>query len=173
MAMIDRRWVRMMARYNAWQNNNLYDAADTLSDSERRVDKGAFFGSVHGTLCHVLWADKVWMARLEGENLRLGSIAESPNLIGGWGELKCERSRMDEKMSLWAYALDESDLAKEVEWYSLAQNSWQKTPRDVCVIHLFNHQTHHRGQVHAMLTSLGAKPGDTDLAIMPRDVDIS
>ncbi len=160
----------MMARYNAWQNKNLYDAADTLNDAERRVDKGAFFGSVHGTLCHVLWADKVWLARLSCETLELGSIAEFPHMIEGWHELKCERIRMDQTIQLWADALDISDLTSEIRWFSLALNAWQETPRDVCVTHFFNHQTHHRGQVHALLTSLGAKPGDTDLAFIPREV---
>ena len=64
--MIDVHYVRCMARYNRWQNENLYGAADTLSDAERRGDRGAFFGSIHATLNHLLWADRIWMSRLAG-----------------------------------------------------------------------------------------------------------
>src|SRR5262245_41939313 len=64
--MIDLAYVQCMARYNRWQNDNLYGVADTLSDAERRRDRGAFFGSIHATLNHLLWADRIWMSRLAG-----------------------------------------------------------------------------------------------------------
>jgi uncharacterized damage-inducible protein DinB len=64
--MIDLGYVQRMARYNRWQNDNIYGVADTLPDTERRRDRGAFFGSIHATLSHLLWADRIWMNRLAG-----------------------------------------------------------------------------------------------------------
>ena len=64
--MILSEYVRLMARYNSWQNGSLYRAADALSDAARREDRGAFFGSIHGTLSHILWGDRMWMNRFAG-----------------------------------------------------------------------------------------------------------
>ena len=75
--MIDVHYVQCMARYNRWQNENLYGAADTLSDVERRRDRGAFFGSIHATLNHLLWADRIWMSRLAGTPPPDGGIPDS------------------------------------------------------------------------------------------------
>src|SRR5262245_63958924 len=84
-AMIDLGYVQCMARYNRWQNENLYGAADMLSDAERRRDRGAFFGSIHATLNHLLWADRIWMSRLAGTPSPDGGIPESVSLHGEIG----------------------------------------------------------------------------------------
>ena len=75
--MIDRQFVERMARYNRWQNRNLYDSADRLSDEERARERGAFFGSIHGTLDHLLWGDRIWMHRFAGTQKPAGGIKES------------------------------------------------------------------------------------------------
>src|SRR5262249_61045576 len=79
-AMIDIGYVQSMARYNRWQNANLYGVADTLSEAERRRERGAFFGSIFATLNHLLWADRIWMSRLAGTPQPTGGIPESVSL---------------------------------------------------------------------------------------------
>jgi len=100
--MIDVHYVQCMARYNRWQNENLYGAADTLSDAERRRDRGAFFGSIHATLNHLLWADRIWMSRLAGTPQPDGGIPESVALHSDWDELKRERKAFDAVVIDWA-----------------------------------------------------------------------
>jgi uncharacterized damage-inducible protein DinB len=165
--MIDPGYVRRLARYNRWQNDNLYGVADTLSDAERRRERGAFFGSIHATLNHLLWADRIWMSRLAGTPRPTGGIPESVSLYGDWNELKRERAAFDRTILDWAERLDDAALAGELTWYSAAVKAERRQPIWLLVTHMFNHQTHHRGQVHCMLTQAGGKPGDTDLPFMP------
>jgi uncharacterized damage-inducible protein DinB len=165
--MIDPSYVRRMARYNRWQNENLYGVADALSDAERRRERGAFFGSIQGTLNHLLWADRIWMSRLAGTPRPAGGIPESVSLYGDWNELRRERAACDAVIVDWADRLDDSALADDLTWYSGAIKAEVTKPKWLLITHMFNHQTHHRGQVHCMLTQAGGKPGDTDLFIMP------
>jgi len=165
--MIDPDYVQCMARYNRWQNDNLYAIADALSEAERRREREAFFGSIHATLNHVLWADRIWMSRLAGVPSPRGGIPESVSLYDDWGELKQERKAFDAVVIDWADRLDGASLAGELAYYSGAIKSHLRKPKWVLVTHMFNHQTHHRGQVHCMLTQAGGKPGDTDLPFMP------
>jgi uncharacterized damage-inducible protein DinB len=165
--MIDIGYVQSMARYNHWQNANLYGVADTLSEAERRRERGAFFGSIFATLNHLLWADRIWMSRLAGTPTPAGGIPESVSLYGDWAELKRERPAFDTVMVEWADRLDATALEGELTYYSGAIKAEVRKPRWLLVTHMFNHQTHHRGQVHCMLTQAGGKPGDTDLPFMP------
>ena len=164
--MIDTAYVRRMARYNRWQNQNLYGVADTLPDDERRRERGSFFGSIHKTLSHLLWADRVWMSRFgEGQKLEVG-IPQSVSLYPDWEPLKRERAAFDETIIGWADKLDASWLANDLTFYSYgAQREFTK-PKWLVVTHLFNHQTHHRGQIHCMLTQAGGRPHDTDLPLL-------
>jgi uncharacterized damage-inducible protein DinB len=166
-ATIDSGYVQRLARYNRWQNENLYGVADTLSDAERRRERGAFFGSIHGTLSHLLWADRIWMSRFAGTPRPAGGIPESVSLYGDWGELKRERAAFDGVIVDWAERLDDDAVAGDLTWFSNAVKAEVSRPRWLLLTHMFNHQTHHRGQVHCMLTQAGGKPGDTDLFIMP------
>ena len=165
--MIDSGYVQRLARYNRWQNENLYGVADTLSDAERRRERGAFFGSIHGTLSHLLWADRIWMSRFAGTPRPAGGIPESVSLYGDWGELKRERAAFDGVIVDWAERLDDDAVAGDLTWFSNAVKAEVSRPKWLLLTHMFNHQTHHRGQVHCMLTQAGGKPGDTDLFIMP------
>ena len=90
--MIDTGYVQRMARYNRWQNQNLYGVADSLADTERRRERGAFFGSIHATLNHLLWADRAWMNRLAGTPRPDGGIPESVSIYGDWNDLKHARA---------------------------------------------------------------------------------
>ena len=97
-AMIDVNYVRCMARYNAWQNQSIYGAAATLSDVERRRERGAFFGSIHKTLSHLLWADRIWMSRFTDVPSPGASIPESVSLYPDWELLWRERGEFDAVM---------------------------------------------------------------------------
>ena len=167
--MITPDWVRMMARYNAWQNESVIQAANSLGDDARRADRGSFFGSIHGTLSHLLWGDTIWMSRFASVEKPEGGIAESPGHVEKWLELCMRRSLLDAAILEWGVSLRQSELNGMLRWYSGAAGRDVERPMALCVTHFFNHQTHHRGQVHAMLTAAGAKPGDTDLFLMPTD----
>lgn len=165
--MITPDYARMMARYNAWQNRSLYAAADTLTEAQRREDCGAFFGSIEGTLSHIYWGDTIWLQRFTGGELPKKTIAQTVEFDGGWEALKPARIALDERIAAWAGAMTNASFAGDLTWFSGAMGREVSRPRALLIAHIFNHQTHHRGQVHAMLTRFGAKPEDTDLAFMP------
>ncbi|PHQ99572.1 MAG: damage-inducible protein DinB [Marinosulfonomonas sp.] len=162
--MITPEYVQMMARYNQWQNRNLYGAADTLDDAARRMDRGAFFASIHNTLAHILWGDTLWMSRFDGWQ---PPTDEGGIVIAGWDGLKQARIAADVRFVDWGEHVQQEDLQEDFEWHP----AWQETalihPYAQLVVQVFNHQTHHRGQVHAMLTAAGAKPHETDLPFLP------
>lgn len=161
--MITPDYVRAMAAYNAEMNRRLYEAAAALSDPERRAPRGAFFGSIHGTLNHLLWADRMWMSRFAGWARPSVTLAESCRLIDAWDRLCAARTDMDGALTAWAGTLDPAWLHGQLTWLSGALGREMTRPVALLVVHLFNHQTHHRGQVHAMLTAAGQATGDTDL----------
>lgn len=166
--MITPEYACQMSVYNHWQNDSLITAADTLDDDARRSDRGAFFGSIHKTLNHILWADQIWMHRLAATPKPAAmSIPESVAQHDSWNEYKAARHAFDQMMMAWARRLGAEDFTGHLTWYSGAIEANVTNPRAVLVVHMFNHQTHHRGQVHAMLTAAGARPGDTDMAFMP------
>ena len=164
--MIDRAYVQRMARYNRWQNENLYGVADRLPAEERRRARGAFFDSIEKTLSHLLWGDQIWMSRLAGTPKPQGGIAESVSLYGDWETLKSARAEFDRTIIDWADAVQPEWLAGDLTYFSGAIGREVTAPRWVLVTHLFNHQTHHRGQVHCMLTQAGGRPSDTDLPFL-------
>ena len=165
--MISSTYVRLLADYNAWQNANIYDGAERLPDSERKRDCGAFFGSIHATLTHLLFADQAWLYRLGGgPQPRFKTIAESLVAVPDWTALRAERDEIDLAIKTWAAKVDDAWLAEDLSWYSNAAKANLSHPRWLLVTHMFNHQTHHRGQVHCLLTQAGVKPGDTDLPFM-------
>ncbi len=166
--MIDTEFPPVLARYNQWQNANLYEAASGLPDSRRRENLGAFFGSIHATLSHLVWADKIWLHRFNGRNEpRRLTIVESVDECPAWQEMREERTGLDQEIIEWAGSLSAGELTGDLTWHSSAVGREITKPRALLIAHFFNHQTHHRGQVHAMLTASGRKPGDTDLPFMP------
>lgn len=164
--MITPDFAMMMARYNRWQNHSLYAAADTLTDAQRNEDRGAFFKSIFGTLCHLYWTDSIWLARFTGGEKPNRTIAQSVTFDGGWEPLKTARIALDARIAEWAAALTPEMISGDLSWFSGALGRDFTRPRAELVVHIFNHQTHHRGQVHALLTSFGAKPDDTDIPFM-------
>jgi uncharacterized damage-inducible protein DinB len=158
-------YVRLMAGYNAEMNRRIYAAAGRLHDAERRRERGAFFGSIHATLNHLLWADRTWMFRFAGWE-KQPSSKEGLNLYPEFTPLAAARADMDARLIGWAEKLDPAWLEGEQIWFSGALQQEVTRPRSLLVAHLFNHQTHHRGQVHAMLTAAGEHTGDTDLWVI-------
>ncbi|MEL6645578.1 MAG: DinB family protein [Pseudomonadota bacterium] len=165
--MIGPDYVRTMARYNRWQNQILFSAAGTLSHEDRITDRGAFFGSIQATLSHLLWGDTMWMSRFDGGDAPAGGIAGSTVFAPDWDGLKAARAEMDARILRWADAFQPVAPDTMLSWHSGALGRDVEKPLALCITHFFNHQTHHRGQVHAMLTSAGARPDDTDLFMMP------
>ncbi len=167
--MITPEYVRIMARYNAWQNNALWAIVEPMPLTELDADRGAFFGSIRATLNHLLWGDHLWLSRFDGGAAPTGGIEESVNITPTPAAWWAERFRLDGRMQLWAEKVSALDLVGELTWDSGALGREVHKPIGLCVMHFFNHQTHHRGQVHAMLTAAGYAPEVTDLFIMPED----
>ncbi|MES1155064.1 MAG: DinB family protein [Pseudorhodoplanes sp.] len=165
--MIDKAYLQRMSLYNRWQNESLYAAASTLSEAERKLERGAFWGSIHGTLSHLIWGDGMWLSRFAGTPKPTAGIKDSHTLYPDWEALKRERARLDQFIIDWSDGLDPAWLEGDLIWLSGAAQRELSRPKWILVTHFFNHQTHHRGQVHAMLTQADAKPGDTDLFFMP------
>jgi len=161
--MISPDWCRMMAAYNSEMNRRLYGAADGLDAVAREADGGAFWGSIQGTLCHLLWGDTTWMSRFDGWKKPSVGMKQSPAMIQDWAELKARRVAADQKIEAWAAGLTAENLAAPIAWHSAIIGRDVSMPLWIAAGHFFNHQTHHRGQAHALLTRAGAATGDTDL----------
>ncbi len=156
-----------LAAYNAWANARLYDAAATLSEPEYRADRGAFFRSMHGTLNHLLVADRIWMRRFTGEGEapdRLDAI-----LHESFDDLRAARAAEDRRIQAWAGALTAADLARTLRYRPISDPAEVERPLAPLVLHMFNHQTHHRGQAHAILTGLGRDAPSLDLLPFQRE----
>jgi uncharacterized damage-inducible protein DinB len=163
-------YVRTMAAYNAAANRVLYDAAKRLPDAERRRDRGAFFGSLHGTLSHILWGDSRWMALFDNWPEPATPIAQSGRHVEDFTELCARRDEADAAISRWARRVDDAWLDGNTTWFSKAAGREVTASKRFLVAHFFNHQTHHRGQAHALLTAAGERPGDIDLFLLVPDV---
>lgn len=168
--MIDTDYIGLMARYASWRNRAQFAATETLSEDERRRDRSAFFRSIHGTLNHLLWGDRMWMSRFDGLEAPVLPMAESPSLHCAWPALCADRSALDAAIERWSYRLTPELLAGDLSWMSAAVGRQVTRPFQELSMHFFNHQTHHRGQAHAMPTAAGARPGDTDLFLMPAEL---
>ena len=155
---------RLMAGYNRWMNERLYEVAATLSDAERKLDRGAFFRSIHGTLNHLLLADHIWLGRFKGETYQAKTLAEE--LHGDFVELREERVRADRAIIDWADKLSDEALLQEFEFSAFTSPIRRRCALWKPVTHFFNHQTHHRGQLTDMLSQAGVDYGVTDLLWM-------
>ena len=165
-ALVNPVFVRTMAAYNAEMNLRLYAAAGRIPDPARREPRGAFWGSLHGTLCHLLWGDQMWMSRFDGWTKPTVIQKQSPTLVDDFDELRRLRVDADDKISAWAGQVTEAWLAEDQTWFSASVQKELRSPRSFLVTHFFNHQTHHRGQAHALITACGENTGDTDLFLV-------
>src|SRR6266536_1795613 len=124
-------FVRMMALYNAEMNRRLFAAAGRLSDDDRRVQRGAFWGSIHGTLCHLLWGDQIWMSRFDGWPKPAVTQKESAALITDFDELLAGRVDADSRICTWAARVTDAWLLEDQVWYSRSAGKDLRRPRGV------------------------------------------
>jgi uncharacterized damage-inducible protein DinB len=154
----------MMADYNAWANGRLYAMASRLPDEQYRRDVGAYFKSLHGTLNHILCADLIWMRRLTGAGEHPKNL--DAIVFDDFASLSSARQREDQRIIAYVDSLSEAQL-EEIWAYQTMNGTPRKQRRREILAHLFNHQTHHRGQAHALLTTLGVRePDGLDLMLM-------
>src|SRR5271154_1812473 len=159
-----------LARYNRWMNEKLYAVAAKLTDEERKRDRAGFFKSIHGTFNHLLVADRVWMGRftgvsLHGDEMGPGGIRSlDQELYADFDELRLERGKTDHEIESWVAGLSAESLAAPLRY--TRKGKTYDDPLWWSVAHLFNHQTHHRGQVTTLLMQAGLDPGVTDLIAM-------
>ena len=165
--MISAAYCRLMASYNAWQNTSLVTASDRLTETERWMDRGAFFKSIAATLNHLYWADALMLERIKGNERPQETITHSLTHPSDWPEFRGLRTRRDAEITKWAASTTNADLSGVVRWFPPDGSARIEMPKAVCIVQLFNHQTHHRGQIHAMLTAAGAEPEPTDIPAMP------
>jgi uncharacterized damage-inducible protein DinB len=168
--MISRDYCQLMARYNAWMNERLYAVCADLPAAERTRDRGAFFGSIHGTLNHLLWGDRMWLGRFTGPACR--HPAFGADMFEHFDELRHERQLTDTAMLQWTASITPEWLASTIEYTSKVDGRTRRLPAEVAAVHLFNHGIHHRGQLTTLMKQAGADPGVTDLPWLPGVVTI-
>ncbi len=164
---------RFLARYNRWMNQRLYQACEALSDEERKRERGAFFGSIHHTLTHLVLADKMWLQRFAAQGTVFAAL--SPALLAlpdgsdytsdlhpDWLDLKRTREALDAAIEAWI-----ADMPPQFPLSTMRYTNTKGVPRAhpawQAMTHFFNHQTHHRGQATTLLTQAGVDVGVTDL----------
>jgi len=160
----------MMAGYNAWSNKRLYDAAAALPDDVYRRDYGAFFGSIHRTLNHILVGDRIWMSRFTGSG---GAPTELDTILfDDFGELRAARRSEDARIVDYVGGLSETDLSGRFRYRTITKPAEIDQPLSPALTHFFNHQTHHRGQAHCLLTQLAGDAPSFDLILYQRETGI-
>jgi uncharacterized damage-inducible protein DinB len=167
---ISPEYAQLMARYNRWMNQQVYAACEKLNDAQRKSDQRAFFKSIHSTLNHLLWGDYMWVGRFTHETSLAKSYPKASigtDFYDDWRDLKAARIAMDDDIDTWAASITHAWLENDFTWYSGLTKSTRSKPAWLLVTHLFNHQTHHRGQLMTLLSQFGIDPGVTDLMLMP------
>jgi uncharacterized damage-inducible protein DinB len=164
--MIDCNFCQLMAEYNAWMNAKVYAASATLPHAALHEDRGAFFGSIYLTLNHIAYSDLAFLSRFTGQPAEVPPLGE--DLFGGFEPLRQEREQLDRRIVNWAATLTPEWLSPPLTYISRVDGLERTIPKWVLVTHLFNHQTHHRGQVCSLLSQFGIDVGSTDLPFMPR-----
>jgi uncharacterized damage-inducible protein DinB len=156
----------MFAAYNAWANARIYEAASDLNKEEFGRDTGAFFKSMRGTLNHILVADRIWMKRFTGEGAAPASL--DTILYIDFAKLRKARETEDKRIFDWIGSLSEKAFAGRFTYMTVTDMRTVSQRLAPALAHLFNHQTHHRGQVHMILTALGRPSVQLDLIYFQR-----
>lgn len=167
--MLDPAGARAMARCNAWRNGLVVAWAEGLAPAARRADRGLFWGSVEGALAHLFWADEIWMSRFAERAAPTAALADSAGAIADWPAWRAARADFDVEIRAWADGLEASALARPLTWRSIAAQRDVSAPLGRLVQHVFNHQTRHRGQLHALATQDGGRGWISDLFLTPDD----
>jgi uncharacterized damage-inducible protein DinB len=154
---------RTFAGFNQWANREVYDAVASLPVAEIRKDRpAAYFGSIQGTLNHNLVVDRLWFGRVAGIDSgirRLDLI-----LFEDFPALREAREAEDQSIIDLIDGLDDSALAGDRDYKDTRGNPGTMPIRQMLAT-VFNHQTHHRGQVHALLKEAGLEPPALDLPV--------
>ena len=163
--MITPEYCQLLARYGRWMNERFYAALAPLPDVERKRDRGAFFGSMHRTLNHLVWADSIWIARLTGAQFDVPAFGV--DMFDGFDQLSRERDAVDTRILRWAGSVDAAALGATLHYRASSDGRRRELPVWVAATHLFNHATHHRGQLTTLMKQGGVDPGVTDLPWLP------
>jgi|SRR6266404_1427940 len=169
--MVMKALFEMLASYNGWANNRLYDAVTKLRDEDYRADHGAFFGSLHGTLNHILIGDRIWMHVFTGQGVKPRQL--DAILYDDIDGLRAARRAEDERIAAYIASLSTRDLAGTVRYQTLRNPALIEQHLAPLLVHFFNHQTHHRGQAHCLLTGFTGEAPSLDLIIFQRQTGIS
>jgi uncharacterized damage-inducible protein DinB len=153
--------LQRMGRYSRWANQRLYAACAALSPGEFERDRPAFFRSISGTLNHLVVTDQIWLDRILGRPFGGGRVDDRP--LPGLAELRCARDALDEEILAGLDAMDEERLTGITSYTMMTSPTARRVPTGLCWMHMFNHQTHHRGQVHDQLSQTTTPPPSMDL----------
>jgi uncharacterized damage-inducible protein DinB len=154
-----------MAAYNTWMNEKLYACAAELTDQARKRDMGSFFGSIHLTLNHLYIVDEAWLQRFHAEPVSMVSTNEER--YTDFDALRQARALLDERISAWAAKITDESTAAPFRFKSVAYQRDLVFPGWAVIVQMFNHQSHHRGQITTLLKQLGKDPGITDFPFTP------
>jgi uncharacterized damage-inducible protein DinB len=157
---------KMLAAYNQWVNRRLYDAASLLPDEASRSDRGAFFGSLHGTLNHLLLGDRIWLHRFTGEGDEPAEL--DAILYDDFAALRAARGAGDARIIAYVDGLSDASLAGTIRYRTTRNPRMIEQYLASLLVHFFNHQTHHRGQAHCLLTALAGEAPSFDLLVFQR-----
>ncbi len=167
---------RFLARYNRWMNQRLYAACETLDDAERKRQRGAFFGSIHHTLTHLVLADKMWLHRFATQETAFAALPAAAlalpegsdytsDLHPDWQDLRHARDTLDQRIEQWVGEMRPDFLTSTMR-YANTKGVQRAHPAWQAMTHFFNHQTHHRGQTTTLLMQAGVDVGVTDLVAL-------
>lgn len=162
-----RQHFMMFAAYNRWANARLYEAAVVLSEDELNRNTGAYFKSLLGTLNHILVADRIWLKRFTGQGDAPSSL--DTTLSADIAHLHALRRAEDERIVAWISGLSEKAMSGRFTYTTVTDMRTISQRLAPALAHFFNHQTHHRGQAHAMLSGTAVEPPQLDEFLMPSD----
>jgi uncharacterized damage-inducible protein DinB len=168
--MVTPAYCLLLARYNRWMNERLYAVVGEFDDAERKRDRGAHFGSMHRTLNHILWGDRIWLGRLVGE--LYAEKAFGADLYAEFAQLTREREMTDTAILGWAGTVTPQWLASTLDFRAASDGRTRRLAGWIAVTHTFQHATHHRGQLTTLIRQAGKDPGVTDLPWMPGVVEM-
>ena len=162
--MITASYSHLMAQYNEWMNSRMYAICASLPDTELHKDRGAFFKSIYATLNHIVYGDLAFLSRFTGNP----SVVPEPgaDLFGTFSLLRTEREALDQRILVWSESLSPAWLAESLTYASKIDRKTRTVSKWVLVTHMFNHQTHHRGQVTTLLSQIDLDIGATDIPFM-------
>lgn len=162
--MITAPHIQLMAQYNEWMNSRMYALCASLPDAELHKDRGAFFKSVYATLNHIAYGDIAFLSRFTGNP----SVIPEPgvDLFGTFGRLRSERAALDQRILVLPESASPAWLAEPLTYTSKIDGKTRTVAKWVLITHMFNHQTHHRGQVTTLFSQMGLDVGSTDIPFM-------